>query len=230
MLYQYMLNIEKIKVFSDIDYLLDYISVERQEKIMRFRFDKDKIHSIMAEILLRYALKEQYPLKDIVVKFSYSDNQKPMLDGANDIHFNISHSGDWVVCVVGDKELGVDVEEIQDNIMEDVCSCFSAKEIEYLYHCSGSHKVNMFYKLWTLKESFVKYTGNGLSQEFDKFYFIVDGQEVRLIQDGEVRSDLKFLSWKIDEKHWYALCSECNSSMSYVRNVKLDDLKNIMNF
>ena len=63
--------------------------------------------------LLKYALFNSFDIrlseKDIV----YSDFGKPYLN-SQPYKFNVSHSGDWVVCSVGNSKIGVDIEEIKN--------------------------------------------------------------------------------------------------------------------
>jgi len=77
--------------------------------------------------------------------------------------FNLSHSGKLAVCVVGDCEVGVDVElvaPIKENLIE---ACCTASELALLQQFPEK-KEELFTAFWTKKESAAKLTHEGLSR------------------------------------------------------------------
>ena len=40
-----------------------------------------------------------------------TEDGKPFLPGLPDIHFNLSHSGDYIACAFSDQEVGLDLQE-----------------------------------------------------------------------------------------------------------------------
>lgn len=73
-------------------------------------------------------------------------------------HFNLSHSGDYLVLTVGETPLGVDIEKITK---------IRPKTLEKYFNDAEKQRVTKegtaaFYELWTKKESYVKYTGEGI--------------------------------------------------------------------
>ncbi len=84
-------------------------------------------------------------------------NPKPFLANCP-YQFNLSHSGDYLVLAVGDVPIGVDIEKItrvRPKVME---RYFSDSEKEKV----AKEGADAFYEIWTKKESYIKYTGNGL--------------------------------------------------------------------
>lgn len=83
---------------------------------------------------------------------------KPFLpDGP---HFNLSHSGPWALCAMGDEEVGCDVETIRPRRPGLPRYALSDREFQWFSQRGSSWED--FYTLWTLKESLCKYTGRGL--------------------------------------------------------------------
>ncbi|MFI3251374.1 MAG: 4'-phosphopantetheinyl transferase superfamily protein [Eubacteriales bacterium] len=75
-------------------------------------------------------------------------------------HFNLSHSKEFVVCALGETPLGVDIQCCRvgsPSLIKRVCS---AEEVAWL--ATQPNQGLGFACLWTLKESFVKYRGDGV--------------------------------------------------------------------
>lgn len=135
---------------------------KRQEKISLYRFWNDKYLSLGAGVLLSYGLKERGLLRT-ETPVVHNENGKPYLkDGG--IFFNMSHSGKYAVCAFSDEEIGVDIEELSDvpeELMRAVCT-----DAEYRYLlAAGEKQKEDFFRLWTVKESFMKYIGTGLATD-----------------------------------------------------------------
>lgn len=206
MIYQYCLNIKNIKNVEEIIILQDFISSKRKNKIHKFRFDKDKIRCLLSSILLRYALVKHYNFKNEDIMIGYGLFGKPFLEKNDSLHFNISHSGDWIVCAVGNGKIGVDVEVIKEMEMKQISYFFSRGEQEWLKSKKETQKMEMFYKLWTLKESYMKYIGTGLGYSLDRFSIELVDESIK-VYEGNNYINVHFWSDKLDSNHWYALCT-----------------------
>lgn len=78
------------------------------------------------------------------------------------IDFNISHSGQYVVCAVSDSNIvGIDIEEIKPIDINDFKNYWQAKELEAINN--SPDQGGKFYCYWTRKEAVVKADGGGLS-------------------------------------------------------------------
>ncbi len=95
-----------------------------------------------------------------------NERGKPFISGKN-IYFNISHSGNYVVLVEKDEEVGVDLEKVVPfNHFKLVYEVFHKDEINVF----NKYKTNSwFYKIWTRKESFLKWSGVGLEAGVQQF-------------------------------------------------------------
>lgn len=205
MIFQYAVNIEEVVHFDRFASLMTEISDERKERIARYRFDLDKIRCLLAELLVRYILAKQFGVDPRSLTFQHSEFGKPSLVSGN-IRFNLSHAGDWIVCAIGNSEIGVDVEAVKQMDFQTVYRVFAEREIARLDKASPEIRSDLFYQLWTLKESYVKFLGLGMQYPFSDFAIDLgnDGN-ASVIYSGATKS-VSFLSTKLDEKHWYALC------------------------
>jgi len=111
-----------------------------------------------------------------------AEGGKPFFPSSPQIKFSISHSGDYWACAFGTSELGLDIQQHTQCRIRDISKrFFHPEEIEYLEACG--YAAEEFFKIWTAKESYVKFTGRGLSQGLETFSVIapIDGAEFRLI-------------------------------------------------
>lgn len=77
--------------------------------------------------------------------------------------FNISHSGDYAVCAVAPFEVGIDIQKIQKvslRLLKRVLTKGEVLQVE-----QSERKEASFCKIWTQKESYVKWSGQGLTRE-----------------------------------------------------------------
>lgn len=141
--------------------ILAQLSEERREKVFFYRFSKDRLLSLAAGCLLDYGLRG-YGLQEKTAPIRYEKNGKPYIEG-RPLFFNLSHSGNFAACAFSDREIGVDVEKIRlpdPALLERVCV---ADERRYLNTLEGDNLADQFTMLWTMKESYMKYLGTGLS-------------------------------------------------------------------
>jgi phosphopantetheine--protein transferase-like protein len=92
------------------------------------------------------------------------------------VHFSISHSGGCWAVLFHDAEAGLDVEDLRmrgrmtHKRMEGIAArFFSEGEREYLEACAEQEYQAEFFRVWTSKEAYIKYTGRGMSQGLTSF-------------------------------------------------------------
>lgn len=100
--------------------------------------------------------------------YRYSDHGKPYLEG-NPFFFSLSHSGDYVLCAVSDREIGADIQKTdctgkcRERQLAD--RFFSPAEAQRLRQYSDAEAASYFYTLWTRKEAYGKLTGAGVAAQ-----------------------------------------------------------------
>mgnify|MGYP001603000877 FL=1 len=131
-----------------------------QRQVMRFVRWQDRHANLLGKTLLRECLmKHGYP-PDCLKKISYTEYNRPFIDGTVD--FNISHSGNYVVCAINTAgRVGVDVDRMKPLHIEEFKDCMTSEEWRAIQEAPGH--LEKFYELWTLKESVIKGDGRGLS-------------------------------------------------------------------
>lgn len=219
MVYLYAINACEVKLFEEIKELMDVISEERKDRIGKFYFLKDRVYSLLAEVILRYALEEKYNIKRNQVKFQYTKYGKPILEGYENIHFNISHSGDWVICGVADCQIGIDVEQEKDRKMTIVKDFFSEDELKLWNSHLEFNRKKLFYRIWTLKESYTKNIGQGLSYSFRSISFKFEQDSIQVFNDSQQSMPYYFLVKQLDANHLMSLCVKENCKEEINKNV-----------
>ena len=147
------------------DALWRLASPSRQKRAASYPRREDAIHCLVAEAMLRYA----FPGRDPETLDREPDG-KPFWEGA---HFNLSHSGPWVVLAVGDGPVGVDVEAFRPgrNVTGLANRHFTPEEQAFV-----NQDEERFLRVWTAKESRLKRTGLGLRTALDSFSVLDDPQ------------------------------------------------------
>ena len=146
----------------NIDEVLPLLSEQRREQVLRFKHEGARKQCAAAYLLLKRALKEVYGISESPL-FEYDEGGKPTLKDHPDIHFNISHCGKAVACVVADRPVGIDVEET--NRYKDSIARYAMNDKEYDEINNSANPDETFTKLWTMKEALLKYTGEGLRRD-----------------------------------------------------------------
>jgi 4'-phosphopantetheinyl transferase len=137
------------------------MSPEKRSRISRMRNTKDAWAAITAHRLLCYSLKTSFGLTPAPDDWGTGEHGKPYLKSAGNIHFNISHSGTMVMCALHDSPVGADIERIKPYTGAVARRIMSDEEWEY--YLSSKDKGAVFFKIWTIKEAYLKYSGSGLS-------------------------------------------------------------------
>ena len=143
---------------------LDELPDERRTKALRHRFLIDQVQSALAYRLLRQGLYEGYGIEGNV-RLTEGPCGKPLLTDYPDLHFNLSHCRGGVICALGDEPVGVDIEQVSAGLPDpDLChQCFSRSETDDILH--AANPARRFLQGWTMKESYLKLTGEGLTGE-----------------------------------------------------------------
>ncbi|PXV95735.1 4'-phosphopantetheinyl transferase [Lachnotalea glycerini] len=221
MVFQYAINCSEGLKQREYEIFYQIASEERRTKIDKYRFEEDKVRSLMAEIVLRYALCWHYKLSKKDVTFQYNEYGKPYLAKYQDIYFNISHSGEWVVCGIGDIPLGVDVEMVAHGNIDLAKRFFTNQEYSYIMQQPLNNQPYAFCSLWTLKESYIKAVGKGLGIALDSFRFEEKENKIYLYHEENLEYDYVFLKGQLDKMHCVALCAKCNTDNVIKDIVKL---------
>ena len=179
----------------DLQAALAEISEQRREQALRFKFERGQRTCVLAYLLLKKALREEYGLTENPL-FEYGPHGKPFIVGHPEIHFTLSHCREAVACAVSDRPVGIDVESVQ-RYRESLAQYTMSDEEQRLIAAAERPDV-AFIRLWTMKEARLKLTGEGIT--------------------NDLKSALPGGSWqfttveRLDKNYIYTLCEEKASS------------------
>lgn len=107
-------------------------------------------------------------------------NGKPFFPDGRGIEFSVSHSEGLWACGFCTTPIGIDIQWHKSCNRRAIAKrFFHPLEYEYLLKTDFEH----FFDVWTAKESYVKYTGRGISDEFSEFS-VTDGNAILKCIEG----------------------------------------------
>lgn len=170
---------EYIKLLSKVDEF-------KQKKLLTFRKSEDRIRGLLADNLVRYLAVCELGIRNRDIIYEYNKNGKPFIKGYPSFSFNVSHSGEYVVCAVSSKSVGCDIQK------KSPCDISMGNVIFTQEERQGISNTDDFYKMWTLKETLLKAIGIGLSDE---------GIRINMIKEGRI-SEISYKGKKYFSKHF----------------------------
>src|SRR5690554_797379 len=129
-----MLKVYGAKINNEVDKklyekALSYIPENKQKRVKRFLKYEDSLRTLIAEVLIRKIIMQELKIPNGEIFFKINNYGKPYLKDWDEFHFNISHSGKWVVCAISNKPVGIDVERIKDLNIKIADRFFSKEEV-----------------------------------------------------------------------------------------------------
>lgn len=197
----YIARTEKLSDNALFEKLYKSLPYASRQKIDALALKKDKRLSLAAEVLLKKAL---FDLGITEYEIEKGPHGKPRLKGG-DVFFNLSHSGDRAMCAVSCKEVGCDVEKIANARLSVAKRYFCPAEYAVLEAAAEDERQQLFYRLWTLKESYVKALGGGLSIALNSFEVRIEN-DAAFVADNSGREKLYFKEFYFNDGYRYAVC------------------------
>lgn len=155
-----------------------------------YELSDTKKHHYYGRVLLSHALTDVCQMTFSEEMLGYTQKRKPYFK-ALPFFFNISHCRHTVVCAFSDHPVGIDIEAsrtIRESLMR---RALSRDELAYVTS-SPLGREERFLELWTLKESYGKMTGEGLTDSLPCNAFILsekpnketDGDRAKKDEEG----------------------------------------------
>lgn len=141
----------------DLQEALDAVSPQRRKQALHYRHERDQRLCIAAYRLLQQALHKEYGI-DELPQFIYNQQGKPLLEGHPDIHFSMSHCREAAAVAVSNQPVGIDIETVEHYSEEVARRVMNEDEMRQIL--SSPHPAKEFTRLWTMKESLYKLTGD----------------------------------------------------------------------
>jgi len=207
--------------------LLSCLPLTGRERIMTKLNPENRLRSLLGELLARYTICRHYNLKNNQLTFSYSEKGKPSLDTYPHIHFNISHSGQKIACVLAEHRVGIDIEYFRNVNLQVAKRFFSVAEVNNLLNTPAPGQLDYFFKLWTMKESFLKALGSGFTRTLNSFS-VVPGPSGFHIMEENSRSGFRVKSWVLPGEYYLAVCCEHIPEQIKIQSVNIEEMMLIL--
>lgn len=203
----------------------ELISKDERQQMARFYFEKDRKRYLVTRALVRTVLSEYVKIDPKDLRFSANAYGKPFLAGDDDrvrsVSFNLSHTHGMILLGIAfPGAIGVDAEHtaIRAAPFDIVDKVFASPEIAALQALPPERRAERFFQLWTLKESYIKARGMGLSLPLDKFGFHFDREgRVTLSLQAELEDAAdRWLFWQLRPSADYlvSICVEHDPAVS----------------
>ncbi|MFU8843555.1 MAG: 4'-phosphopantetheinyl transferase family protein [Bacteroidales bacterium] len=199
-----------------------------RDRVLRNKQPLDRQRSLLGEIMIRAVIRKFKELPPDQIELGITEKGKSFLRGMHDFHFNLSHSGKWVVVAVSVHEVGVDIEKIEKARFEVAKRFFSRDEYQQLQSLHGEVKNFQFYSLWTVKESYLKYLGKGLTQALSSFSVRNNHGKMELEQSSDLMSKVYFHQYQLPENHLVSVCSPEDHFSREIQIISHSDLFNML--
>ena len=142
----------------DLPEALAQVSRQRREQALRYRHERDQRLCVAAYRLLQDALRWSYGIDAPLPQFIYNDKGKPLLKDHPGVHCSLSHCHQAAAVAVADHPVGIDIESYDQYNEEVACHVMSDDEMERIQ--ASPWPAKEFTRLWTMKESLYKLTGD----------------------------------------------------------------------
>ena len=151
---------------------------KRRDRILRCKFEKDRLLCLGADYLLMRFLREETHLEPEIFILEEGPHGKPFLTTHPGLHFNLSHSGNYAALAGGTVPCGIDVEKTRVNYDKIAQRFFTETERKALaFQDTDAARNEAFLRIWTRKESYLKLSGVGLSRDLLSFNVLPDAPE-----------------------------------------------------
>lgn len=165
----------------------ELMSADERHREMAFAFEKDRGLYRLSRALMRTALARYIDADPRSLVFSRSPLGRPKIasPSGSALEFSLAHTSGIVVLLVGfERLIGVDVERLHRSPpIEPVMSALGSSEITDLTSRSNRQREQRFLEYWTLKESYAKARGMGLSLSLSRYEFALGHRGIEMTTD-----------------------------------------------
>ncbi len=208
-----------------LDQYYNLLSRIEQQRWQGIRTEKGKQCFLVSRAMIRTLLGTAIGCLPTALTVIADAQGKPFIDHPTTRwQFNLSHSHGLITLALAyDIAVGVDVECHRCNIetLQLAHHFFHPRELQQLEALSTDEQQQHFFKLWTLKEAYVKAIGCGLAYTFDSFGFTFHYPGPRLVMHPSPQSAIN--CWLMQPELGYTLANITLSQSSEIRPLKLHD-------
>ncbi len=205
------------------DSLLQFLPEAGKMRVRDRLNNTSKLHTVAGELLARYSVGQYLCKAEQEINLVFGEKGKPHIGNLENVHFNISHSGHYVVCAVGPAEIGIDVERVRKVNLRIAERFFSDAEIHDLMARDENDRMQYFITLWTIKESYLKAIGRGLTQHLNSFTICRNGDSYLLTGNKEAEG-YGIETRQLSHDYMMAVCSPLPFLPSDINFISLKDI------
>ena len=214
-------NLTNLDVYNK---LKKAVSTARRNNSEKYLFFEDAKRCICAEAIMRFYLIKYLGINNSEIEIGYNDYGKPFLKNIQ-LYFSLSHSNKWVVCGWSNNEIGVDIEEVNKVNIDIAKSMFCEDEYNYIKFGNEYEQYKKFIQIWTLKESYIKYLGKGLSIPLNSFC-IKKNADCFTIETKKKIEDLFLKQVEFSDNYYLTECSR-DESIIEVQEITMEELADV---
>ena len=191
------------------------LAAEEHTATERFVFARHRHQHLLTRALIRDLLSRYTGESPTAWRFERNRYGRPEIASPGQwqhLRFNLSHADGLIACAITlQRDVGVDVEPVgrSTDVLDLAPRVFSPRELDDLHRLDANEQRQRFFALWTLKESYIKARGMGLSLPLDKFTFTFAGDRAVAIEIDPALQDnaatWQFERGSVEERHAIAL-------------------------
>jgi 4'-phosphopantetheinyl transferase len=176
----------------------DHLSFGKEKSPEKKQFTKQYLKQI---------LKSYFHIDAKDEDFGKNENGKPFLKNSK-LFFNLSHSQEYLIIAFGKKALGIDIEKKKSLDVHRLSRRFFHPS-EQQFILSGEDPEEIFFRIWTWKESYIKWKGGSLPADLRKFNIQIKDNSLQVYENNKKidRLFIKEYRWK---DYFITICSEEN--------------------
>lgn len=200
---------------SSLDFLL------KMRQILAHSLHTRILQSFIGTLLVQYILSSKLNCNPLDITILLGSNGKPYCKQLKSCHFNISHSGEWIVCAFNNVPVGIDIQKIvplPKKRMDIIVQRFFHKyeQMQY-FNLQEDKREDFFFMQWAIKESYIKLLGKGLKIPLQGFSIFLDQNGQGSKFDGN--QVYYFNQYYIDGNYKLIICSPNNSFPLSLRRI-----------
>lgn len=146
-------------------------------------YKEKNMEHMLGEKLLETGLRKEYGLELKYEPRGKGEHGKPFFTLRPKLHYNISHSGEYILCIFCGEEVGIDIQKHKkanyERLLERMVPKKQISEI-----LQSDHMVQEFFDQWALREAYIKWTGEGLSKDLRKIPMGCGEKQLLHVEEG----------------------------------------------
>lgn len=221
----WLLTLSDLK--DDLSSLMDVLDESERERLGLIKAETHKKDFLNSHLFLRMVLAEYLEISPQAIKFHKNSYGKPELaNESTNLFFSLTHTNNCAALVVsGTENIGLDAESLlreRTNVLALSERYFSASEYAAVEALEGGQQREMFFKIWTLKEAYLKARGIGISIPLDSFSFSFSPEEK--IVSSEIEGEWGFHNFQYEDSVLALAGNRANTEVEFFKVASIKPL------